>query len=563
MAHSGPDQCYGGVAKMTILRLGAVLACLLAPRDGWASANSLALTAAPAPAVEAALAAASKSVDSERLRAVYEPRRFAPLWVTGSVEAERQIRAVSSVLSDAGREGLDPASYHADEIAGLLNRSDADDLVRLELLLSDGVLRYAYHQTRGVSRPGRNDPEARAVDQPPFDAVQTITEILDAPDAGAALRALAPPQDAYARLRDALAAYRQLQAAGSWPTVSDGPTLREGMSDTTVPAVRRRLAATGEGPPTHLQSKSYDHELAAAVKRFQQRNGLEADGVLGKATRAALNISASQRIDQIIVNMERWRWAAPTFGDRYVKVNVPAFSLVLVEKDVAVLSMPVVVGKMKDPTPTFSSTIETLVFNPSWYVPPRIAREEIFPKADRDESYLDREGYVTRRVQVRAGGGGDGRAGEVREVTRLRQVPGPQNPLGRVKFNIPNVFGVYLHDTPSRHTFARTARAFSHGCIRLGKAMDLADALMGNTDGWETQRKRLLSTWDTRTISLATPVPVHIVYETAWSDAAGVVHFHPDIYNRDDGLRRQMASRPGARSVAAQLPPAASPVAAP
>jgi murein L,D-transpeptidase YcbB/YkuD len=247
-----------------------------------------------------------------------------------------------------------------------------------------------------------------------------------------------------------------------------------------------------------------------------------------------------------------------------VKVNGPAFSLDLVEQEVTVLSMPVVVGKAKDRTPTFSSAIQNLVFNPSWYVPPRIAREEIFPKADGDDSYLDRQGYVTRRVQVQTAGGADGSAGEVREVTRLRQVPGPQNPLGRVKFNLPNAFGVYLHDTPSRYSFARSTRAFSHGCIRLGKAMALADALMADVDGWEAKRKRLLSSWETRTVSLATPVPVHIVYETAWSDASGVVHFHPDIYNRDDGLRMQMAARrPSARSVAAQLPPAPPPVAAP
>jgi murein L,D-transpeptidase YcbB/YkuD len=248
-----------------------------------------------------------------------------------------------------------------------------------------------------------------------------------------------------------------------------------------------------------------------------------------------------------------------------VRVNVPAFTLELVDGGQTVLSMPVVVGKNTDRTPAFSAAIRQLVFNPSWYVPPRIARDEIFPKARGDASYLDRQGYVLRRVPIHTATSADD-SSPAAAVMRLRQPPGPKNPLGRVKFNMPNAFGVYLHDTPSRGSFAQRTRALSHGCVRLGRAMDLADALMGDVNGWSPERRqRLLSSWETRTINLPEPVPVHVLYETAWSDASGAVHFRSDLYGRDENLRKQMASVRTSRAgtVARRLPPSVPAVAGP
>jgi murein L,D-transpeptidase YcbB/YkuD len=185
--------------------------------------------------------------------------------------------------------------------------------------------------------------------------------------------------------------------------------------------------------------------------------------------------------------------------------------------------MPVVVGETDWRTPVLDSAIRRVIFNPSWSVPRSIANKEILPKAHGDAGYLRRQGFVA---------GGEG----------LRQPPGPRNPLGRVKFEMPNPYGVYLHDTPSRRAFTRTMRALSHGCIRLGDAFALADALLAETDGWSAERRaKILSTWRTQSLALANPVPVYVLYATAWVDELGVLQFREDVYERDQALRRQMA----------------------
>jgi murein L,D-transpeptidase YcbB/YkuD len=546
-----------------LIVLGVALAGMLMAEAG---ATQVAPALPPNGAIEAALSAPAPlsldeaRLDTDALRAVYEERHYAPLWVTGT-RADQRTREVAAVLADAGAEGLDPRWYHTEAIGRRLGATDPDGIVQLELLLSDGVLRYAEHQTRGVTPPAPGDPEA-AFEPPPLGPSEILLSIARASDPAEQLRALAPAQADYRRLRAALARYREIEKDGGWPVIPDGPKLRVGMSDPAVPVLRRRLSLTGEIDAAS-GSKQYDAALAVAVRTFQQRNGLAADGVLGPATRAELNMPVGRRIEQIIVNMERWRWVGP-LGERYVKVNVPAFTLEMVEDGHTVLTMPVVVGKTTDRTPLFSAEIRSLVFNPSWHIPPRIVREEILPKARNDAAYLDRQGYVVRHVPARAPSGDDGGAEAVQTVMRLRQPPGPKNPLGRVKFNMPNVFGVYLHDTPSRGTFAARRRALSHGCVRLGKAMDLADALMTPSGGWSAERRqRLLSNWDTRTIALSVPTPVHVLYQTAWTDDAGAVHFRPDLYGRDDALEKQLVGfRTGRSSSLARRVPTGEPRAA-
>jgi murein L,D-transpeptidase YcbB/YkuD len=423
-------------------------------------ATQVAPAAALAPAIEAALATPGSmqiddtQLDAESLRAVYVRRGHTPLWMTGPGSDER-IRAIAAVLADAASNGLDPHWYHTEAITRRLGTTDVHESALLELLVSDAVLLYAQHQKRGASPPAAGHLEI-AFDQPPLDREQLVVDVASAADPAAHLRSLAPPHESYRRLRSALALYRRLEHDGGWAPIPEGPTLRVGMSSAAVPALRRRLAVTGELGSAATESTKYDATLAAAVKVFQQRNGIVADGVVGKSTQQALNVPIAERIEEIIVNMERWRWMPPTLGERYVIVNVPAFTLDLIDGSQTALSMPVAVGTPALRTPMFSAEIRQLVFNPSWLVPPKIVREEILPKAKADAHYLSKQGYRVRRVSARSAAGTDeqtpnGRGRQsTQAVDRLLQAPGPQNPLGRVKFNMPNAFGVYLHDTPSR-----------------------------------------------------------------------------------------------------------------
>jgi murein L,D-transpeptidase YcbB/YkuD len=288
--------------------------------------------------------------------------------------------------------------------------------------------------------------------------------------------------------------------------------------------LRRRLAISGDLEEDGTDGeRRYDEALGTAVRRFQWRHGFGADGVVGKGTLAALNVPVGRRIEAILANLERWRWFGGELPNRYVRVNVPDYSLDLVESGAAVLSMPVVVGETDWQTPVLGSEIRRVIFNPGWAVPTSIAKKEILPKAAADAGDLKREGLAFHGEQ-------------------LRQPPGPRNPLGRVKFEMRNPYGVYLHDTPSRRSFTRAKRALSHGCIRLRDPLDLADALLAAAGGWSAERRaKILSTWKTQSLTLDPPVPAYVLYATAWVDELGAVHFRDDVYERDPVLRRQMA----------------------
>jgi murein L,D-transpeptidase YcbB/YkuD len=373
----------------------------------------------------------------------------------------------------------------------------------------------------------------------------------DQPDLEVALRDLPPHHPAYGALRQALIEQRAIVAAGTtWPIVPDGPSLRPGTTDRIVPILRARLAMTGEfNGDAGSRSERYDPALVHAVKTFQETHGLTVDGVVGKRVRAAMNVGPATRVEQIIVNMERWRWMPEDLGSRRVVVNVAEQRLRLVDGDQTRFEAPVIVGETDKRTPMFSSAITTVIFNPSWTVPDKIARKELLPKVLRDAAYFDRQGIrmigqwqpsaSTEDPEKRNWSGAHQAVG-----FRLRQAPGPQNPLGRVKFMIPNVFGVYLHDTSNRNLFKREGRTLSHGCVRVGDALTFADEILGSQHAWSPERKeRILSDWKTSTITLETPVPVHLMYETASVDADGRVHFLDDVYGRDRGLADALAGR--------------------
>lgn len=487
----------------------------------------------------------------DKLLQIYAERAYQPIW---NWQPHTPLAELVRVIEHAPDEGLDPESYHLTAIkAGLAalqqpvqGSARAKGLADVDLLLSDAFVTYADHMLRGRIRPQAIDDQWIATPRRVNYAL-LLRSALGGGGVVATLSALAPPHEGYRRLRQALKIYRALQRAGGLPQVPAGPTLHKGDNGPRVQALRARLAASAELPHTALSSELFDDALELAVKRFQGRLGLDPDGAVGRKTLRSLNMSAADRVQQIELNMERWRWQPETFGERYVRVNVTEYTLDVVEQDKTLMSMRVIVGKPYKRTPVFSAKMTYLVLNPYWQVPPSIAREEILPKLRHDLSYLEED-----HMKVLLGWGADQVEVDPTMVdwqsirgSRLpfhfRADPGPENPLGRVKFMFPNRFNVYLHDTPSRNLFARTVREFSHGCIRIQKPMELAHYLLANDPRWPPERVRfILDEQITKTVPLAHPIMVYVQYWTAWVDADGTVHFREDNYGRDETLRRAL-----------------------
>ncbi len=340
--------------------------------------------------------------------------------------------------------------------------------------------------------------------------IQTTATIVDSNPHVSSIAAVdAPPSEGLAA---AIADYQRIQQAGGWPAVPGGTKLALGMAGPRVLAVGERLAATGDldSDPT----PAFDAGLSAAVARFQRRHGLEVDGIVGKATLAELNVPVAQRLAAMEASLRRLRQREAGWGDRYLVVNIAAATYRVVESGRVRFEYPAIVGRPSWQTPVLDGVIERLDFNPSWTVPPRIASLEILPKIQRDPSYLARHHmhYV------------DG---------QIRQDPGPDNPLGVVKFYFDNPYSVYLHDTNNRDLFSRYDRFLSHGCVRIADAVGLARYLLKDDPAWpEVRISELIQSGRSLRIQLMNTIPIHIVYDTAWVDSERIVQFRRDVYHR-------------------------------
>lgn len=330
--------------------------------------------------------------------------------------------------------------------------------------------------------------------------------------------------------------------------------MERGHSGDRVALLRERLLATGDLTTNPKASATlFDEAAEQTVLKFQRRHGLEDDGIVGPATLEALNVSAGQRVRQIELNMERWRWLPQDLGDRHLLVNIAGFDLDVVAGGTTVLSMRVIVGRDYRRTPVFSDRVTYLVFSPYWHVPPSIAVQDILPALKKDPHYLEK-----KNVRVFRGSGSDVREVDSRSIDwtkvgpssfnySFRQDPGPDNALGHVKFMFPNKFNVYLHDTPARELFHKTERAFSSGCIRIEKPGDLAELLLRDDPTWDRQRVRsAMGAGVEQTVRLRVPVPIHVLYWTAWVGEDGLLHFRKDIYGRDRRLDEALGESPPA-----------------
>jgi murein L,D-transpeptidase YcbB/YkuD len=472
------------------------------------------------------------------LRAYYEANNGKLLWLQ-----EARSDQLVARLSKAAADGLNPAIYPGGQLARLaatIDDTDKRGRAIIELHFSAAFLEYASDLKIGRVLPRKVDPNFFLQDQT-VDQLGALLELASAASLGDFLDGWQPPSPQYAALRTALAQYRELDARGGWPTVSLGETLKPDMNDPRVPQIRTRLALTdGTSRALNGDDTFYDSGLVNVVKVFQARHGLEVDGIVGPATIVALNVPVSVRITGISVAMERWRWMPEDFGDHFLMVNIAGFDLRRVRNGAIEERMAVVVGKPYHRTPVFSDEIKYLEFNPYWNVPISIAVNEELPKLRKNPGARSAAGFEAVR--------GDqvynltdinwSQYGRGNFPYRLRQRPGTNNALGRVKFMFPNEHNVYLHDTPARSLFGRSARAFSHGCIRLERPLELADQVLkaGAVDGWNAARIDALIAGGKRTVvNLKKTVPVHITYLTAWVEG-GIPSFRHDIYEHDEKL---------------------------
>ena len=502
-------------------------------------------------AVEGETAQASAAV-----QAFYEDRQFAPVWV-GPSGPTPAVDRLLTVLERADQDGLPPAAYHVDDLQALLNEiraasgTDAGRLADLELLSTDAFLLYGSHLLTGRVSPTELEPSWN-VEGRRGDLVSVLREAARTGAVAEALQSLRPPQSEYAHLKTALQRYRRLATRGGWPAVPDGESLKLGAHGPRVDSLRRRLAKTDDLTAERSAAPdSFGVALETAVVTFQERHGLEADGVVGPATRAALNVPADARAEQVAVNLERWRWLPQSLGRRHVLVNIAAFRLRVVEEGEDVLRMRAIIGRPYRQTPVFSGAISYLVLNPYWHVPHSIATKDKLPEIKKDPDYLARQQF-----EVLRGWGADAQPIDPSTIDwsrlsasnfpyRLRQRPGPLNALGQVKFMFPNRHSVYLHDTPTRGLFARAERSFSSGCVRVEKPIELAEYLLANQTQWAADRIQtaLNTSAAERSVFLPEPVPVHLQYWTAWADADGTVNFRADVYQRDDAVYRALSDR--------------------
>lgn len=494
-------------------------------------------------ALRQALSQGTRSPDGEpldiaSLQQFYGARMYAPFW-TENGEAQGDAARVRDLLLKAGEEGLTPDAYHARALAA--SPGTADERLRYEVLLTDGTLRYLHDMRLGRIKPNVVDEDIRLPAEP-FDAAAALADAGTKRRVAEFVAAQAPMHREYAALKQALRRYRAIAAAGGWQTISGTEMNRSGASGLLSrlaaedPSLSSSVASpvSSSGPSPSGASPMVD--AAAALKAFQERHGLKPDGKLGPKTLEALNVPVSERIDQIVANMERWRWLPQQFESRYVAVNVADQTLVAVDAGREALRSKVVVGEPDKRTPIVKANATALTINPVWHVPPSIVEKEILPKLRSNPNYLAENNMTMTN-------GPNGK-------TVVTQGPGEKNALGRLKVEMPNPFDVYLHDTPVKSAFAADVRTLSHGCVRVEQIVPLANfALHGDADSGADDLGLLMGSNETKRIPLPQPLPIYILYWTVETDDRNDVAFLPDVYDRDRliamALRgEQMHARP-------------------
>ncbi|MFC1493336.1 murein L,D-transpeptidase [candidate division KSB1 bacterium] len=477
----------------------------------------------------------------------YIRHSFTPIWTKNDTVSGKALN-LFGVLKNAGSEGLAPDEYHYRYIEDIFSTSLALEnnperiryLADLEILMSDAFLKFTQHLMQG-----KVDPSALAPDwefpEKKFNASEVLETIFSGKDPIIYIDSISNKDPVYIKLKEALSVYTGIMNRGGWNMIGSSDHLQKGYVDVLVPELKKRLELSGDLPVNNSPpSGFFDDELERSVKRFQIRHGLTPDGIVSEKTKDVLNIPVEDRIAQIKLNLERLRWLGPFVKEKSITVNIADFSLTMFENGKDVLKMRVVVGDKFKQTPVFREDMSYIVLNPEWIIPKSIVIDELFRLYQEDNNYFTRNNinilsYVNNSTKEITPDSVEWEAYRESTVEYIfRQEPGLSNPLGDIKFIFPNKFSVYLHDTPEKVLFGEEERAFSHGCIRIEKPVELALSLLRDNKDWK--REKLIDAIESGSrirIDMSENIPVNIIYLTAWIDEKGIIQFRNDIYDRD------------------------------
>lgn len=519
------------------------------PRRFWGVLCSAAVTLAVmgeravASQITVFMQAVAETAASDRdIAAFYRANAYQPIWITDTPEAAARRAALMRAIADAPAHGLPSTRYDWGQMAARLRDVKTErELGVLEVDMSRLFLSYAQDVQTGILTPREIDPGlVREVLR--RDRVEMLTQFKQS-SPQKYIKLLAPQTPEYARLMKEKIRFERLVAKGGWGAQVRAKSLKLGQTGDAVVQLRNRLIAMGYLPRTSLAT--YDTRMLQAVAAFQRDNGLVSDGDAGQTTLDVINVSAQERLSQIIVAMERERWLNRPLGQRHIWVNITDFHARIIDDGKVTFQTRSVVGHRDADrrTPEFSDVMEHMVINPTWHVPRSIATKEYLPLLQRNPMAVghlritDRRGRVVNRAEM-----------DFTQFSRgnfpfdMKQPPSQRNALGLVKFMFPNRHNIYLHDTPQKALFGRQVRAFSHGCIRLNDPFDFAYALLAvQSEDPKALFQKHLSTGRETQVDLENHVPVHLVYRTAFTQAKGRVQFRRDVYGRDGKIWRALA----------------------
>lgn len=436
------------------------------------------------------------------------------------------------VLHNADEEGLNPLDYQ--DVIQI--SASPENWIHAEILLTKRFLEFIDHL-----RVGRIDPMKISHDikfhSPKTKPVDLLVEAIQ--NKGSAclkLHHLAPDIPAYAHLKKILAGYRDLaEKSNPWPKLTSPKAFKRGDTDPEIKTLRKILFLQGDlKDDNDPESEEFDATVDKALRQFQKRHTLEADGVTGGKTKEALNRPIAEMIQKVIVNMERLRWLPDDFGDKYLMVNVAGYQVQAFEKSDLKLTIPAIVGRPSRRTPLFYASLKNVIINPSWGVPYNILVHDKLPKIINDPDYVRRSGFTVTDEMGNAVDPDEADWENEGRNYRLRQSPGRHNALGRVKFNIENPYTIYLHGTPEEKLFTKTARAFSSGCVRLKSPVELAEWVLNNESKWSSEDiEAAINKGATQTVKPQEDLPVFFTYQTVWMGNDGLTHVSDDPYKMD------------------------------
>ncbi len=493
----------------------------------------------------------------------YLNREVRPVWVTQE-GLNNKAEILIKTIQEADHEGLNIETYHQDDISTLLtdiklsivvDTPEPAKFAELDLLLTDAFYSYGFHLSEGTVDPYSNNFDWY-IKKPKKNLAKILQRILYDDKLKRLVDELQPRHSGYLRLKLALLKYQKIKQSGCWHGIPAGVKMRKGDCGKRIAALRSLLIILGDLKGPHNNNQEYfDEVLEDGVKMFQARHGLKVDGLVGSKTLATLNVPVEDRIIQINLNMERWRWLPQDLGESHLVVNTANFELNVIKDGQTIKSIRAIVGKMKRPTPVLSRKIIYLELNPYWNVPHKIALNDILPCIKKDPNYL-----ADKNIRIFENWQADAREVNSESIDwsaitrknfiyKLRQDPVNSNALGRVKFIFPNEFSIYLHDTPTRELFNITKRTFSSGCIRIEEPVELAAYLLQENTAWDLEKLiAAVNSRKTEKITLPDPINIHILYWTAWVDQDGTINFRDDIYERDSQLNialNEKATYPG------------------